>query len=173
MPEIRWSAVTPTTKAFPVWGPTTVGRTGERRCDLLVEGSVVSRRYRAQRSALVTYADGVSRLVRVAGSGGHFTSPSQRRKGYAATLEEGFLDVSAHDGFDLAMLFCLEPLVRRNRQLGWHMIPGSAGCVTYTQPGTERPVPCPVPVWTGLRSLTPALPDPASIQAVHVEGLPW
>ena len=153
-----------------VWGAGVEGQIGDEQLEVVVQGAVVSRRYRAPRRAVAVDGHGPHR-VRVAGSGGHFTDKAHRRRGYNTDLDAAFLADARAAGADLAMLFCLEPLVARNRVLGWRMTHGDDLRVRYTQPdGTWRV--CPPHIWVGLVDLSGVV-DLATLASLDVEGLPW
>lgn len=169
--ELHRRTVPAKTVTFPaVWGRGVSGRIGETHFGLSVGGEPVSRVYRAERSAQIDTGGGPVR-VRVAGLGGLYTPRGRRRQGYGSLLARAFVREAEQDGFDLAMLFCLEHLVGYYRRLGWLVVgPNDGVAVSYQQPDRDH-VACPAHIFAGVHGLERR--DLSGLRSLHVEGFPW
>ena len=150
------------------WGGAAI-ETGSLRAVLRQGGVRISELYRVTRNAEVMTAAGTTIAVRLAGLGGLWTRPDSRRQGCSTRLEGVMLRRSLREGYQVAVLFCLPPLVDHYRHRGWIMgLP-----VTYQQPASPAPVSCAPPLTAGLRRLDEALPPVSELRAIAIAGLPW
>jgi len=150
---------------FPRWTPETVGERGTTICNVMVGDRVVTIGYLVSRHLRVLDLEGRIVSRDATGYGGIRTVPSARRQGYLATWYQSAAFLTPPQ--DVKMLFCLEALVRRNRELGWTIL----DCVvTYDQPtGRSR---MPPHVYAAIIDPLDRI-NPATLAAVQIQGYPW